>query len=143
MLPLPLPDDQGRTVILARNGMIPPDVKIVDWMKANIMMSDIVLEENDRLVICGSVNVMDHDKSSLALMAQMTPAMGKKMATLFQVTFAEPPHAINCSEHCYIFKVTLTCIESLTEIFSPEMEPAHRANFNLPQLTQQDRIISL
>jgi ABC-type arginine transport system ATPase subunit len=53
MLPLQLSDDQGRTVILARNDMIPPDVKIVDWMKANIMMSDIVLEENDRMVICG------------------------------------------------------------------------------------------
>ena len=83
MLPLPLPDDQGRTVILARNGMIPPHVKIVDWIKANIMMSDILLKENDRLVIFGSVNVMDHDKINLALMAQMTPAMGKKMASIF------------------------------------------------------------
>jgi hypothetical protein len=86
---------------------------------------------------------MDHDKSSLALMAQMTPAIVKKMATLFQVTFAEPPLAINCLEHCYIFKGTLTCIESLTEMFSPEREPAHRANFNLPQLTQEAPIISL
>ena len=100
MLPLPLPDDQGRTVILARNGMIPPDVKIVDLIKTNTMMTDILLEENDRLVICGSVNVMDHDKSSLALMAQMTPSLGKKMATMFQVTFAEPPLAINYPWHC-------------------------------------------
>jgi hypothetical protein len=85
------------------------------------MMTDILLEENDQLVICGSVNVMDHSKSSLALMAQMTPALGKKMATIFQVTFAEPPLAINCPEHCYIFKGTLTCIESLEEICSVDI----------------------
>jgi len=95
MLPLPLPDDQGRCVILARNGMIPPDVKIVDVIKANFMMSDVLLEENDRLVISGSVNVMDNDKTSLAFMAQMTPAIVKKMTTIFQVTFAAPPFALN------------------------------------------------
>jgi menaquinone-dependent protoporphyrinogen IX oxidase len=121
MFPLPLPDDQGRIVILARNGMIPPHVKVVDVIRANFMMIDILLEENDRLVICGSVNMMDHDKSSLAFMAQMTPALGKKMTTLFQVTFAEPPLAINCPEHCYIFKGTLRCIESLEEICSADM----------------------
>jgi hypothetical protein len=85
------------------------------------MMADVLLEENDRIVICGMVNMDDHEKSSLALMAQMTPAMGKKMATIFQVTFAEPPLAINCSEHCYIFKVTLTCKGNLEEIYSVDM----------------------
>ena len=121
MLPLPLPDDQGRTVILARNGVIPPHVKIVDVIRANFMMTDILLEENDRLVVCGSVNMMDHDKSTLAFMAQMTPAMGKKMTTLFQVTFAEPPLAINYPKHGYTFKGTLTCIEILAEICSVDM----------------------
>jgi hypothetical protein len=99
MLPLPLPDDQGRTVILMRNGVIPPDVKMVDVIKTNFMTSDILLEESDRLVICGSVNVLDHDKSTLALMAQMTPSLVKKMTTIFQVTFAEPPLAINYPRH--------------------------------------------
>jgi len=121
MLPLPLPDDQGRCVILARNGMIPPDVKIVDWIKANMMMSDILLEENDRMIICGSVNVLDHEKSSLALMTQMTPTLVKKMLTLFQVTFAVPPHAINFPWHCYIFKGTSMCTGSIAEICSLDM----------------------
>ena len=121
MLPLPLPDDQGRCVILGRNGVIPPSVKVVDWIKTNIMMSDILLEENDRLVICGTVNVMDHDKSSLAVMAQMTPALGKKMATIFQVPFAAPPLAINYLWHCYIFEGTSTSVESIAEIFSLDM----------------------
>jgi len=98
--------------------MIPPDVKIVDVIKANFMMSDVLLEENDRLVISGSVNVMDNDKSSLAFMAQMTPAIAKKMTTLFQVTFAVPPFAINYLWHCYIFKGTSTSIESIAEIFT-------------------------
>ena len=94
-LPLPLADDQGRIVLLARNGAFPPDVKIIDVIKANMMISDILLEENDRVVICGSVNVMDNENTSLALMSQMTPALAKKMSTLFQVTFAKKPLAIN------------------------------------------------
>ena len=94
MVPLPLPDDQGRSVLLVRGGAIPPSVKIENVIKANFMMTDILLEENDRLVICGSVNVQDHDKNSMALMTQMTPSLAKKMTTLFQVTFAEPPLAI-------------------------------------------------
>ena len=103
MLPLPLPDDQGRTVILARNGVFPPDAKVVDWIRTNFMMTDILLEENDRMIICGSVNVMDHENSSFSIMAQMTPSIVKKMTTVFQVTFAEPPLVINYPWHCYIF----------------------------------------
>jgi hypothetical protein len=95
MLPLPLPDDQGRCVILERNIVFPQDVKIVDVMRTNLMMLDILLEENDRLVICGSVNMMDHKNTNMALMVQMTPAIMKKVSTLFQVTFAETPLAIN------------------------------------------------
>ena len=94
MLLLPLQDDQGRGVLLMRDGVLPPDVKFIDVIKANMMMSDILLEENDRLVICGSVNVMDHQNSSLALMSQMTPTLMKKMSTLFQVKYAKPPLAI-------------------------------------------------
>jgi hypothetical protein len=93
----------------------------MDAIKANFMMSDVLLEENDRIVISGSVNVMDNDKSSLAFMAQMTPAIAKKMSTLFQVTFAVSPLAINYLWHCYIFKGTSTCIESLAKIIFLDM----------------------
>jgi len=78
-----------------RNGAFPPDVKIIDVFKTNMMITDILLEENDRVVICGSVNVMDYEHSALALMSQMTPALMKKLSTLFQVTFAKTPLAIN------------------------------------------------
>jgi phosphoribosylformylglycinamidine (FGAM) synthase-like amidotransferase family enzyme len=111
MLPLPLPDGQGRFVMLMRNSVYPSDVKIADVVKVNMMTADILLEENDRLVICGSVSAMDHEKNTLAHMVQMTPSVAKKMSTLFQVTFAEPPLAINCTKDCYISKGTTTCEE--------------------------------
>jgi hypothetical protein len=104
-----------------RTGEIPPHVKILDTMKANMMMLDILLEENDQMIICGSVNVMDHEKNSLALMAQMTPAIAKKMTTVFQVTFAEPKSAISYPCQCYTFKGSLTYTESLAEMCSLDM----------------------
>jgi len=118
MLPLPQTDDRGRCVILTRNVVFPQDVKIVDMMRTNLMMLDIILEENDRVVICGAVNVMDHGNNNLAIMVQMTPAIIKKMTTIFQVTFAEPAIAINYPWQCYILKGTSTSIESLAEICS-------------------------
>jgi hypothetical protein len=121
MVPLPLPDEQGRCLILMRNGVYPPETKIADVVKVNMMTADILLEENDRMIICGSVNVMDHEKNTLAHMVQMTPSVVKKMTTLFQVTFVEPPLAINYPWHCYTLKGALKCIENLAEIFSVDM----------------------
>lgn len=116
MLPLPLPDDQGRCVILMRNGVyLPEEVKILDVIKVNMMTSDVLLEENDRMVVCGSVNVMDHANSTLAHMAQFSPSLVKKMTTLFQVKFAEPALAIQCPSDCFILKGTSKCAESLSE----------------------------
>jgi hypothetical protein len=101
--------------------VIPPDVKITDMIKSNFMMTDILLEENDRMIVCGSVNVMDHENSSLALWTQMTPALGKKMSTIFQVTFDKPPFSLNYPKRCYTFTSSSTCIERLPEIFSLDM----------------------
>jgi phosphopantetheine adenylyltransferase len=95
LVPLPLPDDKGRYVLLGRMDVQPPETKVADLMKANMMMMDILMEENDRIVICGSTNVMDFEKNTMAHMVQMTPAIAKKMSTLFQVTFFEPPLSIN------------------------------------------------
>jgi hypothetical protein len=101
--------------------VLPPDVKIEDLIKANGMTTDIMLEENDRLIICGSVSVMDHEKISMDFMLQMTPALGKKLTTLMQVTFAKPPLAINYQQHCYMFRSTSTCTEISADICSPDM----------------------
>jgi hypothetical protein len=95
MFPLPLPDEKGRCLILMRNSVYPTETKIEDVFKVNMMTLDILLEENDGLVIFGSTFVMDHAKNTLPHMVQMTPAVAKKITTVFQVTFAEPPLAIN------------------------------------------------
>jgi hypothetical protein len=85
-----------------RNGVYPPETKIADVIKVNMMMADILLEEDDQLVICGSMNVMDHEKNTLAHMIHYTPATVKKMTTLFQVTFAVPPSSsfTGVTTHC-------------------------------------------
>jgi len=92
-----------------RNGVYPPESKISDVFKVNMMILDVLFEENDRLIVCGSVNVMDHAKNTMAHMAQFSPALVKKMTTVFQVTLAEQPFSINYQEHCYIFRGTVSC----------------------------------
>ncbi|PSN30162.1 hypothetical protein C0J52_27760 [Blattella germanica] len=59
--------------------------KITDLMKVNLMMMDIMLEEDDRSIICGTVNVMDHKNSKLSDLSHYSPALVKKATTLFQV----------------------------------------------------------
>jgi len=113
LLPLPMPDEQGRCLILMRNGVYPPETNIADVFKVNMMILDVLFEENDQLVICGSANVMDHAKNTLAHMVQMSPAIVKKITTVFQVTFAEPPLATNYPKHCIVFKGTVKCTEGI------------------------------
>lgn len=105
MLPLPVPDDAGRRIILMRTGITDPDkVKIADVFKAQMMVADILLEEDDRISICGTMNVMDHSKATLTHMAQFSPSLTKKASTLFQVKIAES----TCSpseKYCFCFKL--------------------------------------
>jgi hypothetical protein len=104
----------------------PVEVKIADVIKLNYMMLDLILEENDRFIICGSVNVLDHENNTLAHMMQMTPSVMKKMATVFQVTFVDPTRTINYPRECYILKCTSTCIESFSQIRSRSTYRADR-----------------
>jgi hypothetical protein len=101
MLPLPLPDDKGRRVILTRTGGYDPqEVKIVDVLKVQMMIADVLLEEDDRVAISGTVDVMDHSKATLAHMAQFSPSIAKKASTLLQVNVAESTQPL--SLFCYI-----------------------------------------
>ncbi|KDR16730.1 Alpha-tocopherol transfer protein-like, partial [Zootermopsis nevadensis] len=96
MLPLPLPDDAGRRIILMRTGITDPDkVKIADVFKAQMMVADILLEEDDRISICGTMNVMDHSKATLTHMAQFSPSLTKKASTLFQDGYPIRPKGMN------------------------------------------------
>jgi hypothetical protein len=66
----------------------PEDVTIADLFKTNMMITDVLLEEDDRVSVCGTVNVMDHSNTTLAHMTQFSPSLVKKATTLFQVKIA-------------------------------------------------------
>jgi hypothetical protein len=46
---------------------------------------DILLEEDDRSVICGIVLIIDHFNTTLKHMVQYSPSFAKKTITLLQV----------------------------------------------------------
>jgi hypothetical protein len=105
-LPLPLPDEQGRRVILMRNALYSPErVKFVDVIKTNMMIVDVLLLEDDRAFICGTVNVMDHSKNTLAHMTQMSPFIAKKATTLFQVRITVPATGIPFSSRVVMGRI--------------------------------------
>jgi hypothetical protein len=90
-----LPDDLGRRVILMRNGVLrPEEASIIDLFKTSMMITDVLLEEDDRVSVCGTVNVMDHSQMSLAHISQFSPSLVKKMTTLFQVKIGEPTETV-------------------------------------------------
>jgi len=85
-LPLPLPDDQGRRVIIQRLSIYnPEEVKLVDVAKEMMMKVDVMLEEDDRSIICGIVIILDYTNSTLAHVMQYNPSFVKKMITTFLV----------------------------------------------------------
>jgi hypothetical protein len=104
MLPLPIPDEKGRRVILARTGLHAPDeLKVADLFKAQMMIADVLLEEDDRVTVCGTVNVMDHSNTSLALVAQFSPSLAKKASTLFQVNTAKSTYSLSVNYYiCFV-----------------------------------------
>jgi hypothetical protein len=78
-----------------RNGLHSPEqIMVTDLFKTNMMILDVLLEEDDRSIVCGSVNVMDSSKITLAHLAQFNPSLVKKMTTLFQVKITEPTKAV-------------------------------------------------
>lgn len=134
MLPLPLPDDQGRCVMLMRNGVYPPELKITDIIKVNMMISDILLEENDRLVICGSVNVLDHEKNTLAHMVQFSPAVVKKMTTLFQEGYPIRPKSMN---HINMKPAFITVFNLFTSFMKEKMKRRTHVHADLESLYKE------
>ena len=85
-MPLPLPDDQGRRVVLMRIGVHNPDrVKVADIFKVNMMIMDVLLEEDDRTVINGAVIIIDHANVTMSHLVQYSPSFAKKTTTLLQV----------------------------------------------------------
>jgi hypothetical protein len=81
--------------MLMRNGLHRPEkVAIIDVFKTNMMIADVLLEEDDRITVCGTVNVMDHSKATLAHISQFSPTLAKKGTVLFQVNIGEPTKTV-------------------------------------------------
>jgi hypothetical protein len=63
----------------------PERVKVADFFKVNSMITDVLLEEDDRTVICGAVIVIDHSNLTMSHLVQYSPSFAKKTTTLLQV----------------------------------------------------------
>jgi hypothetical protein len=63
----------------------PNQVKVADIFKVNMMVMDVLLEEDDRAVICGTVFIIDHSNVTLSHLVQYSPSFAKKTTTLLQV----------------------------------------------------------
>ncbi|XP_063223464.1 alpha-tocopherol transfer protein-like isoform X2 [Bacillus rossius redtenbacheri] len=83
--PLPYLDVHGRRIILMRPGKYQPTLDIMHRVnKLTYMMMEILLLEDDYLSIKGMVTLLDLSNVTLGHMTLMTPAMVKKMSTVFQ-----------------------------------------------------------
>jgi hypothetical protein len=51
----------------------------------NMMIMDVLLEEDDRAVICGAVIIIDHSNVTMSHLVQYSPSFAKKTTTLLQV----------------------------------------------------------
>lgn len=85
-LPLPGHDHMGRKVILYRWGVYDPNAFAMDdIMRASLMISDVLCEEDEQSSITGFVLVGDSAGMTMAHVLVYTPAMTKKAMVLWQV----------------------------------------------------------
>ena len=86
-LPLEKPDPAGRQVVIVRTGRHNTSTTGVEELfKATHMTSDVLLQENEQMTVCGVVQIMDMTGVTAAHGLQMTPAVVKKAMTVWQVS---------------------------------------------------------
>ncbi|XP_067015371.2 retinol-binding protein pinta isoform X2 [Anabrus simplex] len=84
IVPLPGLDDQGRRVLVNRVGGADPDkISIQTVMKANYLLWDIMMLEDDVGMVKGYVGLADLKGATVAHAMQMTPSIMKKTMTCF------------------------------------------------------------
>ncbi|KAK7861949.1 hypothetical protein R5R35_006319 [Gryllus longicercus] len=89
-------DGEGRRVILFRGGAYDPnEVDINDVFKANMMMVDVMVMEDDALIVKGQVGIMDMSNMTVAHATHMTPSLAKKSMTVFQEGYPLRPKAMH------------------------------------------------
>lgn len=92
---LPLKNTKGPDtprVLLARSGIQDPSkFNMYTLIAVNSMIMDIIINEDDQAMIAGLVAVQDMKGATMAHMAQMTPSLAKKSATIFQEAMPTRP----------------------------------------------------
>lgn len=85
-LPLPGCNIDGRKIILSRPGLHDPSETSLDEVAmALFMLIDLWMLEDEEASVRGVVMVEDFKAMTLTHLASFTPALAKKMSTLFQV----------------------------------------------------------
>ncbi|XP_064107324.1 retinol-binding protein pinta-like isoform X5 [Macrobrachium nipponense] len=96
VLPLPGYDPKGRKMILVRSGAHDPkEYEMDEVFKATCFINDIMFEEDEQAGITGIVNVLDMDGVTAAHMMQMSPALVKKVMTIWQEGYPMRPKGLN------------------------------------------------
>ncbi|XP_059490535.1 alpha-tocopherol transfer protein-like [Neocloeon triangulifer] len=86
--PLPEPDDEGCRVMLVRPARNDPDRHPMELVFKVVMMAmDYMIREDDQMLICGIVSIIDLENVTLNHGVQMTPALIKKVMTCSQEGF--------------------------------------------------------
>lgn len=86
MVPLPGYDELGRKVILGRWGVYDPHKVTLDEVtKASCIISDVLLEEEEKATVTGYVMMMDCAGITVTHMTGYTPALMKKSMVMWQV----------------------------------------------------------
>ncbi|KAG5672153.1 hypothetical protein PVAND_002306 [Polypedilum vanderplanki] len=85
---MPLPEtwapDAPRIILGSMQNYDPKDYNIEELMKVSMLIMDLMHEEDDQMLICGQVNIMDLKNATLAHFLVWTPQMMKKMTMIMQ-----------------------------------------------------------
>lgn len=93
---LPKPDFEGRSVMLIRPGTCDPStITIESQFKVSFMHADVVLQEDDRPIVCGEVTIIDLKDVTLSHAVQMTPSVVKKLMVTFQDGYPMRPQGVH------------------------------------------------
>ncbi|XP_069691387.1 retinol-binding protein pinta-like [Periplaneta americana] len=115
-IPLPGTDDEGRRITLIRSGIYDASkVKVENVFKVSFMVTDVLMEEDDAIVVNGNIAIIDLAGVTLGHAAQMTPSVVKKLMTTSQDGYALRQRGIN-----YIH--TPTGFETIFNLFKSFMK---------------------
>lgn len=111
MLPLPkTKDSSSPKIVFIRHGLENADLANV--MKVHLMISDILLLEDDNIIISGQYIVQDMKLMTLTSSRMFSPSIVKKAMTCFQTAFPFRPKGV-------LFININSFFELINNIFKP------------------------